>query len=67
MERMEVEVDSSKCRKYQHFTTNSNWDHSAVFRYMQRRLRAGSPVRCTPSGYGPKMGVRTGPGKEPWS
>lgn len=30
MERMEEEVDSSEYRRYQHFITNSKWDHLGV-------------------------------------
>lgn len=32
MERMEEEVELAEYRGYQHFITNSKWDHSAVLR-----------------------------------
>lgn len=35
MERMEEEVDSSEYRRYQHFITNSKWDHLGVIRDVQ--------------------------------
>jgi SRSO17 transposase len=37
MERMEEEVESAEYRRYQHFITNSKWDHSAVLRKVQRQ------------------------------
>lgn len=38
MERMEEEVDSAGYRRYQHFLTNSKWDHLAVIREIQTRV-----------------------------
>jgi len=35
MERMEEEIDSAEYRRYQHFLTNSKWDHQAVINKVQ--------------------------------
>lgn len=35
LERMEEEIDSAEYRRYQHFLTNSKWDHQAVINKVQ--------------------------------
>ncbi len=53
MERMEEEIEGSDYRRYQHFVSNSPWDHVPVIRqvaqeasviFQEQRVRQGTPT-----------------------